>query len=123
MTFDPEKPVKTRDGKMATIIKRDLRGDRQIVAVIDAPNGAQFVMTYDANGNRSIFQDDDLDLVNTPEKTLLWGNVYPGSVVTHETYFDANANAKAGRIGLISMTIEDRRLVAVENHDTTGSGK
>ena len=120
MTFDPKKPVKTRDGKRATIIKCDLRGDRQIVAVIDAPNGSQVVMTYATNGSRCIFQDDALDLINEPERETFWMNVYPKGVL-HPTGVCSRAVCERGatfdRVGLVSLTFECGKLVAFENHD------
>ena len=50
MTFDPTKPVQTRDGRKARIICTDLNNPAfRIVAVIDHPGG-EYVETYYSNG-------------------------------------------------------------------------
>lgn len=126
MKFNPEKPVKTRDGRKAEIVVSNLNNNSfPILAIVTERDGSQWGGAFDRQGRSSgVAHGGSInDLVNESERTALWGNVYPGSVVTHETYFDANANAYAGRIGLIYMTIEDGRLVAVKIHDTKGAGK
>lgn len=69
MTFDPTKPVRTRDGRPARILCTDLGCVRHpIVAAYTNPSGAEIVNTYTAEGfcfhgaRRS-----DADLVNIPD--------------------------------------------------------
>ena len=67
--FDPNKPVRTRDGKPARIKATDVRtrfGPR-IVAIVEE-EGYEEVRTYTANGMWLDSGNSGHDLVNVPEK-------------------------------------------------------
>lgn len=67
--FDPNKPVRTRDGKPARIKATDVRtrfGPR-IVAIVEE-EGYEEVRTYAANGTWLDSGNSGHDLVNVPEK-------------------------------------------------------
>ena len=74
MGFDPTKPVRTRDGRSARIICRDLSGGRPIVAAI-TQDGTEYVTTVQASGRFS-GSDNVEDLINIPEKIEGYVNVY-----------------------------------------------
>lgn len=70
MTFDPMKPVQTRDGRKARILATDIKGPFPIAAVIDRIGGiGERVETYSSEGCLGTFSDNcPGDLVNIPER-------------------------------------------------------
>jgi len=82
MTFNPTKPIQTRDGKPARILCIDARGDLPIVALVGAPGESEYVQRYTADGCAYLGQrgtpSSRLDLINVPEKRVLhvWVNVH-----------------------------------------------
>ena len=75
MTFDPTKPVQTRDGRKARILCTDLKGLRgdTIAAAVICPNRDEIAISYHPNG-RYLHQsglDHDWDLVNIPEEKII----------------------------------------------------
>ena len=108
MTFDPNKPVQTRDGRKARIICNDRMGYSPLIALVSDKEGEETVQGYRADGtyyyNRGI-PNDKRDLVNIPEKR--WINLYergPGDLY-HKTKKDAE-DTKAGDRGAYVRTIE-----------------
>ncbi len=77
-TFDPTKPVRTRDGKPARILCTDARGDLPIVALVGAPGESEYVQRFTKDG--CAYRNVPLphDLINVPEKRTLdiWVNIY-----------------------------------------------
>lgn len=72
MTFDPTKPVQTRDGRKARIIYYDYKGIRgeSMVALIDKGNGKESVGAYYENGSLVMSVESGLDLINIPEENV-----------------------------------------------------
>jgi hypothetical protein len=79
MTFDPTKPVQTRDGRKARIICTDMVDERYpIVALITEETDREFPVSFTADGRiLDSAREHDNDLVNIPEKREGWINVYP----------------------------------------------
>lgn len=76
MTFDPSKPVQTRDGRKARIICTDarLRDGRTIAALVDMgdhESGWQFL----PSGQHDADREDSIDLINIPVKREGWVSV------------------------------------------------
>jgi hypothetical protein len=67
MTFCPNKPVQTRDGRKARIIATDAKGAYPIIALIYVA-GDESVRSYCSDGRRWIDEDSDDDLINVPER-------------------------------------------------------
>ncbi len=113
MTFDPTKPVKTRDGRKARIICTDANNHQPIVALITESNGHEYNRNYTKDGFYFIgIGKSDSDLINIPERRIRWTNVYAyhadGSYLTQEL---ADENAAARRLGVLKLTYEDDQLV------------
>ena len=64
-TFDPDKPVQTRDGRKARIICKDMNGSCPIASLILIDNKEKFC-THHANGKSYMGCDDAFDLINIP---------------------------------------------------------
>jgi hypothetical protein len=66
VSFDPNKPVQTRDGRGARIVAIGLHADFSIVAVITEFNGGEWSAQFRPNGR--VYLHDDVehmdDLVN-----------------------------------------------------------
>jgi len=76
MTFDPTKPVQTRDGWPAEIISRKRKGQHPIVALITCPERTeQAIYSYTIEGRFYSYDLNGLDLVNVPEKYVRWVNL------------------------------------------------
>jgi len=86
-TFDPSRPVQTRDGRKARIICTDANNQGgPIIALIERDpirfglvDGRPFEIArpYYIGGNyRHDFLEDPIDLVNVPVKTSLFFNIY-----------------------------------------------
>ncbi len=128
MKFDPTKPVRTRDGRPARIVVTDLKGfyEDTILALVKSPSGREYTYTYTADG--SYVRDDTIsphDLINVPERTETFQNVYlksvegkPASRVAMAAYTSLENAATARRmtdhIGTIKTVLEDGKLVSVE---------
>lgn len=122
MTFDPNKPVQTRDGRKVRIICTDKRGLYPIVALISDGDG-ESCGTHTGDGKFSINRegDDPRDLINVPECKTLWANVYDGCVSrTFHSRQDASGSRGADARGLVSLTVEDGKIVLITNHPLDG---
>lgn len=79
--FDPTKPVQTRDGRQAQILRTDLKNNEYpIAALITQPDGEEYVSTHFSNGRWvSDTIENENDLVNVPAKVRvdIFINVYP----------------------------------------------
>ena len=69
MTFDPTKPVQTRDGRKARILCTDAKGGQPIVALVTTfDNEAEHVVRFRSDGGcYSRGADPVHDLINVPE--------------------------------------------------------
>lgn len=75
--LDLTKPVQTRDGRPARVIATDRKATRSLVVLIDDGSGVERAVTRHADGRYSQHRDGNGDLVNVPETTYLFVNVYP----------------------------------------------
>ncbi len=69
MTFDPTKPIQTRDGRPARILCTDARGHLPIVALVGTPHGPEYVQRYTVLGCEYRNVPLPHDLINVPENT------------------------------------------------------
>lgn len=129
-TFDPAKPVQTRDGRKARILATDLAGRYPIAAAIAARRGTyalptELVERYHADGKMGACGPTSADLVNVPVETVEYRNVYPGGMAgSADDYvsvpYDTAGSAKAARSRLapevftIEITRTDGRVSSVE---------
>lgn len=92
------KPVCTRDGRKERIICFDVKGDKPIIALIEAKGNhdslIEIVEGYFINGH-SVFEGGEtgLDLMMLPEKKEGWVNIYRNQI--HDTL----ESAEEGRLG------------------------
>jgi hypothetical protein len=98
MTFDPQKPVMTRDGRKARIICTDASGAKTIIALIKDSGGDEIPMRYYSDGR--YFYDEQQSsscLINVSETKSYWANVYPealGSLQLHKENCSAMNGAR-----------------------------
>lgn len=116
MTFDPTKPVRTRDGRNARIVCTDVNNSMPIIALIKDEYGKEWIAHYGIGGNVYGYSQDKSDLVNIPERVERWVNVFPiqygWSVTNHKTKADADYTGEC-RVGLVKLVFEDDKLVEV----------
>jgi hypothetical protein len=118
MTFDPTKPVQTRDGRKARIICVDRENSKYpIIALVkrQCGNSAEAVETYKKDG--SYYMEDGpyftegskaMDLINIPERRIMWTNVYTlYADSNYPTREEADKHAGANRIGVLKITCEN----------------
>jgi hypothetical protein len=78
MTFDPTKPVQTRDGRKARIICTDVDGAKTIIALVKDSVGDEIPRCYFQDGRYFTYESHSPnDLINVPETKSYWANVYP----------------------------------------------
>lgn len=110
-TFNPSKPVQTRDGLPVRIICSNVfNPNYPIAALVRSPDGTEKLETYTADG---AFRHDQgctkhpRDLVNPPFKITmnLFVNCYPGNVFSvYNTRADADKAAiPNGRIACLAI--------------------
>lgn len=97
MTFDPTKPVQTRDGQKAEILRYDLNNeDWPIVAVITRPDGQQWAGTFGSGGRYSTYNEREYDLVNVPEKARVWVQIFRNEFAQDGWSFAASRKEPSG---------------------------
>lgn len=124
--FDPTKPVQTRDGRKARIICSDRAGPSGNYPIVALFGDSESLETYTADGRSHSEQTNARDLVNVPERTERFVNVYrPVNDGFEDRSFwhkDADAaqrgrptgrNANPDRVTTIQITYEDDKPVAV----------
>lgn len=121
MIFDPTKPVRTRDGRPARILATDLKGEDPIAAAVlslfSGEGAEEVIHEYQEDGRYIREREHELDLLNVPERTFKFVNVYAGGTLgmSHRSESGANGAERAGyRIGLLKIILEGSRLVNVE---------
>lgn len=103
--FDPTKPVQTRTGRKARIVCTDVKSEYSIIAVITKPDGAEYAATYKDGGRSSSFCElMPSDLINVPERTSRWANIYAPQFTGRST------RERCGE----TISEEQRRLCVVE---------
>jgi len=111
MTFDPAKPVQTRDGLPARIICINARGDLPLIALVKFPNGSEEVRWFAEDGSyNSADPQSRRDLINVPEKRTLdlWLNInsYGNIIVGFTSVDQANRNAAPDRVSCVHIMHE-----------------
>lgn len=76
MTFDPTKPVQTRDGREAEIAWTDMTGTYPILGRFRNDDGTCFFGSWQSNGLWSMDGNSSFDLINIPQTKKVWVNVY-----------------------------------------------
>jgi hypothetical protein len=82
LPFDPTKPCRTRDGRVARVLSTGVKSQRPIVAVIEKPDCDDVTACFYADGriNSGTGADNPSDLVNdpplAPKEHLFWIKVY-----------------------------------------------
>lgn len=122
MSFDPTKPVQTRDGHAARILCTDLKNrSTPIIAAITNYADIEEVVHRYSNGTQSIDSAFETlkDLVNVPVVRYEFQNVWDGQRKTHWRYdaYDACRVAgqnQPGSFGVIRFTFTDDVLTNVE---------
>lgn len=104
------RPVQTRDGRKVRIICTDgpaFCGEQPITGFIEGNNIAD---NWQAGGNYwrkcTIGQlDQSKDLINVPEKRVVWVNIYeqPLAIAAHGSRGTADKSASVGRIACVRV--------------------
>ena len=123
-TFDPTKPVQTRDGRKAVILPTldlDGAGSYPITAACEKADGWE-VDSFTADGNTWDGEERDSDLINIPE-------VHPYLKGTRTWYLnlgkglstlDGAMESTSFDWPVMSVTIADGKVVSTELFDDTG---
>ena len=111
MKLDTTKPVQTRGGLKAEIIRTGINdGAYSIAALITLDNGREQVLTFTDNGAcNQLGLLKSFDLVNVPEKRTVktWVNIYDdGSVYANLTKGTSDMISGVGRVACKEITIE-----------------
>lgn len=114
MVFDPTKPVQTYGGCAARIICTDTKNrySKPIVALISDSDGYEYPYYFNARGEGLSF-----NLVNIPNKTSRWRNVYEDSNRGSPMWSSkekAVTSAVGQPIGYLRMDYEDGKFVGAE---------
>lgn len=91
MTFDPTKPVQTRDGRPARIICTDAKHSDptfKIWALIPNKNGNETPYPFAADGSWGGHFNNQMDLVNVPERTSKFMTLWEDSRCARSLYDD-----------------------------------
>ena len=110
MPLDWNKPLQTQSGRPARLLGT-LAGTapydyRHAVAVTNRAGNRETILMYTDDG---LQPDDNLCLVNTPQKHVRWVNVYldQREIRLHTTKEHADESAAHGRIACIRIEFED----------------
>lgn len=94
----------TRDGRLARIVCTDAKGDRPIVALIEAMEGTEYTFRVGSDGRNDRSREYASDLLNIPERHEMWVNCYPGlSSYGYPTRAQADAHAAPYRIACVRV--------------------
>lgn len=126
--FDPTKPVQTRNGRKARIIATDRSSpDFPIVALVEDECGGEQIVGFTSTGKWcKVDQDGPADLINIPEETSRWLNVYAGSTMAwlYNTKEDANFAASTNwrRVTILEIKMEGEQVKDVVIHRENANG-
>lgn len=123
-SFDPTKPVETRNGRKARIVCSDMKSKyKQIVALVyDLSTDEEFVHWYRPDGHfLTSGVEHQLDLVNVPERTIRYVNLHRKNSLADSLTQNVAVRPKpyfVDGFDAIKLTYEDGKLVKVEivNH-------
>lgn len=112
MTFDPTKPVQTRNGWKARVHATDPNGTGGTTiatTITDPATGVDYNHLYHSDGRYFFRGACGFDLINTPEKHVRWMNFYSdGSVSVHAAESHAYYYRRlTKRIACIRVEFED----------------
>lgn len=113
-TFDPTKPVQTREGRPARILTTEGEGTYPIFATIVNSRGTKLTTSFTVDGLRYADEIDELDLVNIPEPETVYFNVSPEHIVfRYDTAAEAD-NARSYRnIALKAQVIDGKPVISL----------
>lgn len=115
MSFDPTKPVQTRDGRKARILTTNLKATSYtLAAAVICFGEEECIYTLLPNGRIDNAAESRMDLINIPEKTIRFVNVYPGN--GSNTLEEAKRVANVNSTGTLEVTIVDGKLIDVIVH-------
>lgn len=127
-TFDPNKPVQTRDGKKARILCTNRVGDRPIVALVTSSySSREYFFFYDEEGHSGRGQHPT-DLVNIPERRSEFRALYSGArgpYVGQMKFLSLESavnfkNPLVLYIAILEFVYEDDEIVDVKMHPRKG---
>jgi hypothetical protein len=109
MTFDPTKPVQTRDGRKARIICSDRKtnSDFSIVVLITHEDDTERAATRRANGSLDPNIESNFDIINIPVERVGYVNYYGDreTCYVYSTQSRADiAGSKTTRSGQLKVT-------------------
>ena len=107
-----EKPIQTRDGRKARVVRTDVKSDHySVICLVTQESGDEFVITCHHDGSRdTTFAGHEADIINAPEKRTIegWVNVYEsghsGDFHSTKEYADATSGRK--RIACVHVSGE-----------------
>jgi hypothetical protein len=118
MTLDLTKPVATRDGRAAQILRSDVcNTDFPLAVLVTEADGTQNVWPYNFDGQRDAQQEEPNpnDLVNVSVVVQRFLNFYGGGGMAWATRQAADADcAVMQRVALIIVTYTDGVVTGVE---------
>lgn len=109
-TFDPTKPVQTRDGRPARIVATDAKvSNRPILVLITDPGGFEGIGYRFLNGRLTPTGESIHDLVNIPVKKSGWINIYADwrYAVIYDNKEAADYTATVDRVACIPIEWEE----------------
>lgn len=129
-TFDPTKPVQTRDGRPVRILDTNgaygPKGQYPVAAAVPYYCGGYgtSLFYYDANGilggSEKLKITSRNNLVNVPERKSVFLNVYKNGLLAalHQDSLEAARNSAAykAKYAILELQIEDEELVNVVIH-------
>lgn len=122
MTFDPTKPVQTRNGCAARIITSNRKCERFPIVALVEDDGDELIHIYTANGKEGVSEvDSPLDLVNIDDGVYRWVNVYnngnSGPALASRELADENAGKFRNRTAVLQIKMVSGRVAGVVVHD------
>ena len=120
-TFDPKKPVATRDGRIAFIDAADAKfpTGQTLLGRIRGLSGEDMSYKWFEDGRALTDENSDDDLVNIEPLVSRWINIYDetGELVVHLSRAQAASSAGSGRIGVMELIFKGGRLVDHVYHE------
>ena len=106
--IDLTKPVQTRDGLKVRVLCTNMKGRDTVAGVITDDDGTDMVDAWQADGHYNIGPEEArTDLINVPEKRVVWVNVNPGNWMhTYPSKDDADEYASHSRLSRVRVEYE-----------------
>lgn len=93
--IDLTKPVQTRDGRRVRVLCTDVKGEsNSVVGLVDGGN-TETCQIWHGDGSYIPNSESSQDLINGPEKRVVWVNMYPSKIAQPHTS-KINADTRAG---------------------------